>query len=411
MVSSHFSGSNLFGKSPQPDMRGMPFRRWVSGPPPLFRSCRPLLNADGKVAYWAIYILVLLIILSGAVLWFRGGTIADRQFQSVVALDRDEVRHIPHRYRIERPAKAPLKPVAEVSPETGISAAPKDPSADSREMAADRVEPSEKSGATDQQTAPPPHVTGEQPPEAVPGEESIAGRKHPDTKIQETVGARPGEAAPVPDAPKKVAAETTQEGGSSSPPAEGVSGKRFFVQTDVANVRDQPSMKSKILFQTRSGCSVTVTDQREGWYAVSTDGGRSGWVYHTLLGDSLVPREDRPQAIREIKAIRVEPPLNQTGKVVFELSAPYVPEIVMMDGERPRIVCDFPTADVAVGVGDRMDVHNGVIETIRVGLHRQPQFKVRVVLDLAPGRRYEARQAGLEHEDSFALEIEAVGDP
>ena len=104
----------------------------------------------------------------------------------------------------------------------------------------------------------------------------------------------------------------------------------------------------------------------------------------------------------------MEPLVNYTVKILFELSAPSFPEILILDEKRPRIVCDFLDARPASDIGPRIAVNNGIIQTIRIGLHQQPQFKVRVVLDLVPGRRYEAGQAGVEGEDTFALEIRAV---
>jgi SH3-like domain-containing protein len=416
MVSSHFSGSHLSGKGLRFDGCGMPCRRWVSSRPVLSDSCRPFLNADGKAAYWVIAGLVLLIIFSGAVIWYRGSGIADKLSPSVVAPDRKEAFHSPHRYKIERAAKQAVETGApEAPPQKGGDETAEGPRAVSVTMeAASPVRSSpEKSGPTDQQTATSPPETGQHPVEAVSGGEPISEREQSDGEIRDAGREQPppDKTAPGPDSSEKPGMASSEETGTSSPQAGGRAGKRFFVKADVANVRDQASMESEVIFQVRNGCSVTVTDKREGWYSVKMDDGRSGWVYHTLLTDSLVPRKDILPAVREIKAIRVEPPVNQTAKVLFELSSPYIPEILMLDEKTSRIVCDFFDATLAPDIGHRIAVNNGIIQTIRIGLHQRPQLKVRMVLDLEPGQRYEPKQVPGDGEDCFVLEIKAVGNP
>jgi nitrous oxidase accessory protein NosD len=83
---------------------------------------------------------------------------------------------------------------------------------------------------------------------------------------------------------------------------------------------------------------------------------------------------------------------------------------VILEDDATRIVCDFVNARLARHIGRRIAINNSMIQTIRIGLHQRPQAKVRVVLDLAPGRRYEPKQVSLEGEDCFVMEITAVGD-
>jgi hypothetical protein len=413
MVSSHFSGLRLRGKGPRTDGCGIPCRRWISSRFILSGSCRPLLNADGRAAYWLIAGLLLLIIFSGGILWHRGGGIADKESPLVIVPDRNDVRHLLHRYKIEKPARPPVETVVpEAPPQKADAETAGGPPAVSATIEAAPVQSPETAGPTDQQTATQPPETGRQPIEAVSGGEAISDREQSDVESRDAGGETlPDKTAmaPAPDASEKAGTVSLEEAGTFPPLAKKGFGKRFFVQADVANVRDQPSMKSKALFQIRNGCSVTVTDKRRGWYGVKMDDGRLGWVHHTLLADSLVPRKQiLPAVAGEIKAIRVEAPVNQTVKVLFKLSIPYVLEILILDGKTPRIVCDFLDAKLAPDIGRRIAVNNGIIQTIRIGLHQRPQSKVRVVLDLAPGGRYEAGKTGVEDEDTFALEIRAM---
>jgi len=405
MLSSHFSGSDLCRRYPRPDGCTMRFQGWTAGRPAPFNAFLPLSNADGKSVYWVIAGLLLLIIFSGGVIWRLGSGIADRQPRSVISLSRDQVGHIPHRYKIERPATVPVQSVAaEVSQEAAASGAPEGPSAVSVEKETELAKRDETLAAADQPVSPSPG-TGKQPAEAVLRAEPISGPEQSDPKTKETRQARPDDMAPVPAVPEKAENVSPQESGPFSPPATGEAGKRFFVQVHVANVRDEPSMRSEVMFQVQKGCSVTVTDKREGWYEIKMDDGRFGWVYRALLADSPVPRKDIHPAVRAITAIQVEPPVDEAVKVLFELSAPHVPETLMMDKGSPRVVCDFVATGIAPDIGNRIDVNNGIIETIRIGLHQRPQLKVRVVLDLVPGRQYKLKEIPGYREGCFVLEI------
>jgi len=401
MVSSHFSGSELGGKDPRFDGGGMPCRSWASIRPVLSDSCHPFLSTDGKASYWVIAGLLLLTFFSGVFIRYWGGGIAEKQTPSIVASDQERVFHSPHRYKIERAAKPTADAVVPEAPsQTGSKEIVGGPPAVSVPM----------------ETAPPVQVpeTNQQPEEAVSGEEAISGREDAEGQIRDAEGdqPRPDKTAAAPDAPLKPGRVPLEETGTSPTQSGKSAGKRFFVNRDAANVRDRPSMESEVIFQIRNGCPVTVTDKRDGWYRVNMDDGRSGWVFHTLLADAPVPGKDILPAVREIRAIRVEPPVGQTAKVSFELSAPpYVPEILVLDEPSPRIVCDFMDAKPASDIGRRIAVNNGIIRTIRIGLHHQLQVKVRVVLDLEPGRHYEPRQVHGDGEASFVMEIKAVGNP
>jgi len=167
-------------------------------------------------------------------------------------------------------------------------------------------------------------------------------------------------------------------------------------------------LASGVKFRIENGCSLTVTGKEDGWYAVQMDDGRSGWAYHTLLADSLVPRREngtQGQAVRKIESIHPEAPIDNTAKVVFRLSGSPAPEVTMIEEGRPRVVCDFLDANIAPVMGRRIEVGNGIIETIRIGLHKWPQQKVRVVLDLVPEQSYQLETSFVDKEKGYVLAI------
>lgn len=72
--------------------------------------------------------------------------------------------------------------------------------------------------------------------------------------------------------------------------------------------------------------------------------------------------------------------------VTFTLSGENVPKIFMLTGDKPRLVLDFVEASyVGDPRGDLSD--NNLVKGIRIGVHRQPQMKTRVVIDLAQGKK------------------------
>jgi len=416
----------------------MCFQRWIAGRPLPINPFSPLSNASGKAAYWVIAGLFVVIVFSAAIFWYSGSGIEEKQSPSGVALSRDQISDITHRYKIERPAKSPVKPVAaEVPQDTAASGAPEGPSGVSPEKETPPAQTPERAAVTQQPISPPKAI--EQPSESLVKEEPILAKESLDLKKGGTREAKSADVVSVAAAPEK-ADSTSPEGpisaredsdrkkgetreaksddivpgagvpekaDSTSPPAEGGIGKRFFVQVDVGNVRDEPSMHSKVKFQVQKGCSVTVTDKRDDWYAIQMDDGRFGWVYQTLIADSLVPQKDIQSGVREITAIEVEPPVEDVVKLRFQLSAPHVPETVIIDEGNPRVVCDFVGTRIAPDIGSRIDVNNGMIEKIRIGLHQRPQSKVRVVLDLVPGRQYEIKDVSKERAGAFVLQITA----
>jgi quercetin dioxygenase-like cupin family protein len=63
---------------------------------------------------------------------------------------------------------------------------------------------------------------------------------------------------------------------------------------------------------------------------------------------------------------------------------------------------------LAQGVKKTFSVTTDVVKGIRVGVHKDPKPKVRVVLDLNPGHNYEVEQFFFEKENYYALRISSA---
>jgi len=385
----------------------------------LFGCCSPLSNAHGRAAHWLNAALVLLVIcFAMTVLYLTSGK-TDKRIQPIISLDQEEVSKSVQRYKISMPAKESVQPASGSSSDTVAHEAPAEDYSKLPSEAIDGqvITPLERSdhnvrlaipaGAADQQNVLSPPETEKRSVEGVEKGGSIATREDVDAKLPADEKAGAQGIAPGPDVPAKTEKGSSRKVDKASLQAGTETGKRLFGKVQVANVREEPSTTSRVKFRLEKGDPVTVTGKRGGWVAVKLDDGRFGWVYHTLLADSIVPQKAMARAIREIKAIRPEVAAKDVAKVIFELNGPFPPQTMIVEGEKPRVVCDFFDAGLASDIDDSIEVNNGIVEKIRTGVHKWPKSKVRVVLDLTPERNYEVDQFFFEKENYYVLVVKA----
>ena len=385
----------------------------------LFGCCSPLSNAHGRAAYWLNALLVLLVIcFAGAVLYLTSG-IRNKRIQPIISLDQKEVSKPAQRYKIPMPAKesvqlAPGSPSDTVAHEAPAEEYSKLPSQTIGSQATTPLERSVKNvrlagpaGSADQQDVLSPPQTEKRPVKEVEKGGSTAIREDVDPKLPADERAVAHGIAPGSDVTAKTEKESYQKVDKASLQAGVETGKRLFFKVHVGNVREEPSTTSRVKFCLEMRDPVTVTGKRGGWVAVKLDDGRFGWVYHTLLTDSIVPQKATARATREIRAIRAEVASKDVAKIIFELNGPFPPQTMIVEGEKPRVVCDFFDAVLASDIGDSIEVNNGIVKKIRTGMHKWPKFKVRVVLDLVPEQNYEVEQIFFEKENYYVLEVKA----
>ena len=85
------------------------------------------------------------------------------------------------------------------------------------------------------------------------------------------------------------------------------------------------------------------------------------------------------------------------------LNRSYSPQVFVIEGNKPRWVCDFFGANLGKAVDHRIAVNGEIIHQIRIGLHTGPGSKIRVVLDLVPGRNHEIEKRLFEQENLYIL--------
>ncbi len=83
-----------------------------------------------------------------------------------------------------------------------------------------------------------------------------------------------------------------------------------------------------------------------------------------------------------IESISYNVELEEKESITFKLNGPRVPNVFRLNGDKPRLVMDFPEA-VYTG-GKNIPVNNGkLVHGIRTGVHTSPVMKTRVVIDLS----------------------------
>ena len=80
------------------------------------------------------------------------------------------------------------------------------------------------------------------------------------------------------------------------------------------------------------------------------------------------------------------------------------PKLFAIEGDQPRVVCDFLGTGLAGTVKTEHTVDGNYIKRIRVGIHRDPT-RTRVVLDLAPEHDYDVRQMYVKNQEIFILAL------
>jgi len=419
MFLSHIYTSPARGKALLSGTSGMRFQGWSQTLPFLFGCCSPLSNAHGRAVYWLNAALVVLVICSAVAVLYLTSGITDKRIQPVISLDQKEVSKPAQRYKIPMHAResAQLNPgsssdtVAHEAPAEEYSKPPSEvigsQATTPLERSNDNVRLASPDGVVDQQNVLSLPETEKRPVKEVEKGGSIVTREDVDPKLPADEKAGAQEIAPGPDVTVKTEKGSSHKVDKASLQTGAEPDKRLFVKVHVGNVREEPSTTSKVKFRLQMGDPVTVTGKRRGWVSVKLDDGRFGWVYHNLLTDSIVPQKATARATREIKAIRPEVAVKDVAKVVLELNGPFPPQTMIVEGEKPRVVCDFFDARLAFDIGDSIEVNNGIVEKIRIGIHKWPKSKVRVVLDLVPERNYEIDQIFLEKENYYVLVVKA----
>jgi len=87
------------------------------------------------------------------------------------------------------------------------------------------------------------------------------------------------------------------------------------------------------------------------------------------------------------------------------------PEIFGIEGEEPRLVCDFINVKPATTLKRLIETKGKLIRQVRVGIHSGLTPKTRVVLDLLPNQDYVIHQIPSKKDAQFSISVQlATGE-
>ena len=105
-----------------------------------------------------------------------------------------------------------------------------------------------------------------------------------------------------------------------------------------------------------------------------------------------------------VKSIRFRIDKDKTEKVFIDLSRFYIPQIIALEGKKPRIAIDIPNITSWSERNGTVSVKGQLIKRIRTHLHRDSET-LRIVLDLDPEKNFKANPIYYEAENIYCIVI------
>jgi hypothetical protein len=96
-------------------------------------------------------------------------------------------------------------------------------------------------------------------------------------------------------------------------------------------------------------------------------------------------------------------------RITFKLNKPNIPKIFAMKGERPRVVFDFPDTKMSRILKNTINTNGKFIQRIRIGLHKAPNPKTRVVFDLMPDQEVDFKNDFDSADNSLIITVYHAG--
>jgi hypothetical protein len=116
-------------------------------------------------------------------------------------------------------------------------------------------------------------------------------------------------------------------------------------------------------------------------------------------------QKDAGASAKKILAIDADV-TSSSGEIInMMLTGHFPPEALVIEGDNPRIVCDFPDVKMDKTIQRTISVNGQYVLQIRTGIHPPPEPKTRVVLDLVPNHDYEVEQLFYEKDNRYSMII------
>lgn len=195
-----------------------------------------------------------------------------------------------------------------------------------------------------------------------------------------------------------------------TPQEAGAAEETVYVKVLVARVRQAPSTESPILFKVRRGDPVVVGQKQGEWYHIRHPDGRMGWAHQKLFTAQTQDSSQTPGQNHYLTSVRLNVLSSVEETISFQLDSFQPPETFVLKGERPRVVCDFLNTRVPDSVGDRVESNGSLVKDIRIAPYGGGAPRVRVVMDLNPGRNYAIGQTFFKKERRYVVTVSATAN-
>ncbi len=181
--------------------------------------------------------------------------------------------------------------------------------------------------------------------------------------------------------------------------------KELLVVVAAAGIRKEPGPKNDLFFPVRDAEKLTLLESLDSWLMVKLESGQTGWIHRNHVAPAPEAESARKSGPATIEAIGgdVSEDRQESVKILLDRFSP--PETFVLEGENPRIVCDFFAAVPHPDIEPEMVLKGDFISKIRIGAYAEPEKKVRVVLDLVPSKNYEVQQIFFEKENLYVLSV------
>jgi len=177
------------------------------------------------------------------------------------------------------------------------------------------------------------------------------------------------------------------------------------IKVTSANIRERPTTSSAIIAKMVLGGKVSLLSREGEWYIVRFWDSRVGWAHQSLFLEPEKGMTGEIKGPKRLLDIRTHSTAEGEEKVTFRLNGVYPPETFVIEGDRPRVVCDFFNTRFGLNIRPLMEVNGSCILQIRIAAHHGGKEKIRVVLDLVPDQDYEIKQLFFEKENIYALSV------
>lgn len=179
--------------------------------------------------------------------------------------------------------------------------------------------------------------------------------------------------------------------------------KELTLATIPAVLRKESKVLSEAIETIGEKSRVFLVDTSGNWYFVELQSGKRGWIHRNYF-NATDSTEKSVLPEPEIKAIGVDLRGADKEEIVKILLNSFLPpETFVPKEEKPMLVCDFFAASIHEKIDSEIDVSGLLIEKIKIAYHESPEKKVRLVIDLVPGKKYVIEHIFFKKENLYML--------